>query len=139
MRKLNFFKKLRLFFEYRKLLSPIEKELELNMNARVDRVSRIYTVINIPTDVVEEPYNFRKSDIDALAQNFIKQYTSEMGQFLNQKGLSEFCKFYDVRKVDKYSYLLVFGFSLFDSRNVALRFIYTFLILISVITILIIK
>jgi hypothetical protein len=139
MKKLNFIKKLRLFFEYRRLLNSIRKELELNLNARVDFISRIYTVLNLPTDVIEEPYNFRKSDIDALAQNFIKQYTSDISTFLNQKGLSELYDFYDIKKVDKYSYLLIFGFSLFDSKKIAIRFIYILISLFLIIMFFILK
>jgi hypothetical protein len=139
MKKLNFIKKLGLFFEYRRILNSIRKELELNLNARVDFVSRIYTVLNLPTDVIEEPYNFRKSDIDALAQNFIKQYTSDISTFLNQKGLSELYDFYDIKKVDKYSYLLIFGFSLFDSKKIAIRLIYILISLFLIIMFFILK
>ena len=130
MKNLNFFKKLKLFFEYRKALNIIKKDLQLNLNARVDMISRIYTVLNLPADVIEEPYNLRKSDIDALAQTFIKQYTSDIGKFLNEKGISEFVEFYEIKKVDKYSYLLVFGFSVFNSKKIANRFTYSLITLI---------
>jgi hypothetical protein len=139
MRKVNFFKKLKLFFEYRRLLKSIDFELETNLNARIDSVSRIYTVINLPEDVIEEPYNFRKSDIDALAQTFIKQYTSDLSTFLNKKGLSELYNFYEIKKVSKYSYLLVFGFSQFDSKKVAIRFIWTLVSLVTILTLFILK
>ena len=38
-------------------------------------------------------------------------------QFLDANGLYELYDFYDVEKVDKYSYLLIFGFSLFNSQK----------------------
>jgi hypothetical protein len=127
---MNFFKKLSLFFTYRKSLLKIEKNLETQFGSRVDRAYRIYTVLNIPKELIEEPYNLRKSDIDVLAQNFIKDYSQQLSKFLDTNGLMELYDFYDIEKVEKYSYLLIFGFKLFNTqkflRNVIL--IYTPLI-----------
>ena len=59
----------------------------------------------------------RTADINSISQNFIKDYTNELSKFLNQKGLNELYDFYDIKKVDKYSYLIIYGFSLFKSNN----------------------
>jgi len=123
MRNISFFKKLSLFFTYRKSIKKIEKQLEREFNVRIDGAFRIYTVLNIPSELIEEPYNLRKADIDALAQNFIKEYSTQLSKFLDTNGLYELYDFYDVEKVDKYSYLLIFGFSLFNSQKM-LRNIY---------------
>ena len=106
-----------LFFTYRKALGKIKKQLERDFNVRIDKAQRIYTVLNIPSELIEEPYNLRKGDIDVLAQNFIKEYSSQLSRFLDANGLYELYDFYDVEKVDKYSYLLIFGFSLFNSQK----------------------
>ena len=90
-------------------------ELENRFNLRIDEANRLYTVINVPPDVVGEAYSLKKSDIDRIAENFIKEYSSELGIFLNSKGLNELYDFYDLKKVDKYSYLVVVGFSMFRS------------------------
>ena len=123
MRNISFFKKLSLFFTYRKSIKKIEKQLEREFNVRIDGAFRIYTVLNIPSELIEEPYNLRKADIDALAQNFNKEYSTQLSKFLDTNGLYELYDFYDVEKVDKYSYLLIFGFSLFNSQKM-LRNIY---------------
>lgn len=115
MKNISYLKKLSLFLEYRKAISKLERRLEQNFNARVDKASRIYTVLNIPQELIEEPYNLRKADIDNLANTYIKDYSNQLSRFLNQNGLMELYDFYKVEKVDKYSYLLIFGFSLFDS------------------------
>jgi effector-binding domain-containing protein len=95
---------------------------------RIDRADRIYTVLNIPTDLFEEPYNLRKEDIDSIAQKYIKDYISELSKFLNSIGLSEIYDFYEpVKKVDKYSYLVVIGFRQLDSVDVN-RIIYRIII-----------
>jgi hypothetical protein len=114
----NIFKNISLYFTYKQSLRKIKKQLMSEYSARVDRVGRIYTVINIPVELIE-PYNMRKSDIDNVAQNFVREYTSALSKFLNSNGLFELYDFYDIEKVEKYSYLVVFGFSLFNTQKVA--------------------
>jgi len=116
MKKISFLKKLKLFSLYKKEITNLEIELATKFNARVDRAYRVYTVLNIPTDIVEEPYNIRKSDIDNIAKTYIKEYSSQLSKLLNERGLMELFTFYQTKKVDKYSYLLVYGFSLFKSH-----------------------
>jgi hypothetical protein len=116
-KKISLYKKIGIFRGYKKTLRTIKTELEQVFGARIDNAWRIYNVINIPEDVIGEPYNLRKSDIDLIAENSIKDYTSEISKFLNSKGLQELYTFYEVKKVDKYSYLVVLGFSLFKSNE----------------------
>ena len=68
MKDISFFKKISLFFTYRKFIKLIEKQLETEFGARIDNASRIYTVLNIPENMIEEPYNLRKTDIDNLLE-----------------------------------------------------------------------
>lgn len=139
MRNISIFKKISLFFTYRKAIRKIEKQLEREFNIRIDGAYRIYTVLNVPSELIEEPYNLRKGDINTLSQNFIKEYSSQLSRFLDSNGLYELYDFYDVEKVDKYSYLLIFGFSLFNSQKV-FRNIYLYwipsIVIISILTIL---
>jgi hypothetical protein len=140
--KIPFLRKVRLFFLYRKSLQKIQTQMENNFNARIDNASRIYTVINIPSSLIEEPYNLRKEDIDNIAKNYIKEYSMKLSTFLNQNNLMELYDFYEVKKVEKYSYLVIFGFSLFNSqifmRNLYLFtfFIFLFISIISLIILL---
>jgi hypothetical protein len=77
----------------------------------------MYTVLNIPENVFEEPYNLRKSDIDNIARNYINEFRKNFSSFLVSRGLLELFDVYEVRKVDKYSYLLVFGYSLINTKK----------------------
>lgn len=113
MRNYGMFKKLKVFLNYRRTIKNIEENLERQLNARVDNAYRIYTVVNVPVEVFEEPYNFRKSDIDKISEKYIKEYFSKLSDLLNKNGLIEMYNVYDIKKVDKYSYLTVIGFSLF--------------------------
>ena len=120
-------KKISLYFFYRKTVNKCKKDLLEKVGARIDNVNRIYTVINIPKDLIDEPYNLRKSDIDALSEKFIKEYSRFISEYLDDKGLKEMYNYYNIEKVDKYSYLVVFGFSLFNTQRVAKNIIFYFL------------
>jgi hypothetical protein len=117
MKRISLYKKISIFRGYKKSLKSIKTELEQTFGARIDNAWRIYNVINIPNEVVGEPYNLRKADIDKIAESSVKEYTTELSKFLNTKGLQELYDFYEVKKVDKYSYLVVIGFSLFKSNE----------------------
>jgi hypothetical protein len=116
-KKLGFIKKIRLFSSYRKSVKSIKNILDQDFNIRIDSAHRMYTVINIPEDIIGEAYSIKKSDIDRISENYIKEYSSELSKFLNKNGLSELFEFYEIKKVDKYSYLVVIGFSLFRSHE----------------------
>ena len=120
----NIFKKIYLFFIFRRNLLKAETDLKIQFNIRVDNIFRFYTVLNVPSEVVEEPYNLRKSDIDSISRNYVKEFNSQLSQFLNSRGLYELYDLYDMEKVDKYSYLLVFGYSLFNTKRLANSLIY---------------
>jgi len=131
---MNIFKKVFLFFSFKKIINKNRIELESNFNAKIDWADRLYMVLNVPTNLIEEPYNIRKSDIDRVSQNYIKDYISELSAYLNSKGLQETYEFYEpIKKLDKYAYLIVIGFKPFKSTNFY-KFLYFFvtpLILIS--------
>lgn len=115
------FKKLKLFFSYSKTIANNRIELEQKYNIRIDNAKRLYTVINVPEEMIGEAYALKKSDIDRISENYLRQFSADLGGFLDSKGLKELYQVYDIKKVDKYSYLLVFGFSLFKSQKLYTR------------------
>lgn len=117
MKNVSLFKQIKLFNSYKKNIKKNKDELNLKFNIRIDRAYRLYTVLNVPGELVGEAYSLKKSDIDRISENYIKQYSNELGTYLNSKGLNELYDFYKIDKVDKYSYLIVFGFSLFKSQT----------------------
>ena len=116
-KNISLLKKIKIFKEYKKIIKSIKDELESSFGVRIDKAWRMYSVVNIPIEDVGEPYNLKRSDIDKIAEASIKGFSSELGIFLDAKGLKELYNFYEVQKVDKYSYLLIFGFSLFKSNE----------------------
>jgi hypothetical protein len=115
---MNIFKKIRLFSEYKKIIKSKRVDLEGSFNIRIDRAQRLYTVLNIPEELFGEPYNIRKSDIDTISQTYIKEYVTRLSTYLNSIGLTELYDFYEpIKKVDKYSYLLIMGFKPMNSAS----------------------
>lgn len=110
--KISLLKKLRIFRDFKKVLKLNKVELQEVFGARIDNAYRIYNVINIPVEEIGEPYNLRKSDIDLIAEKSVKDYSVNISKYLDSKGLQEMYDFYEIKKVDKYSYLIVIGFSL---------------------------
>ena len=117
MENISIFKKIRLFNNFKKVVKENRRELTARFNLRIDRANRLYTVLNIPEELIGEAYALKKADIDRISQNYIREYSSELSKYLNSKGLSELFDFYKIDKVGKYSYLIVFGFALFKSHK----------------------
>ena len=110
--KISLYKKIKIFGEFKKTIRLNEVELEQIFGARIDKAYRIYNVLNIPAEMVGEPYNLRSSDIDKISEKSIREYSIRISEYLDSKGLKEMYDFYEIKKVDKYSYLVVLGFSL---------------------------
>lgn len=108
-------KEIKFFLEYQRRIKQIKKELNTKFNIRIDNAYRMYTVINIPNELLGEAYSIRKGDIDIIAERYTKEYSKELSKFLNENNLSELYEIYRIQKVDRFSYLIVIGFSLFRS------------------------
>jgi hypothetical protein len=116
--KVSLFRKIKLYLQYSQIVSSNKVALG-EANIRVDMVDRLYTVVNVPEELFEGVYDTRKSDIARISQSYITEYLKNTRRMLDSMGLSELYKTYDTRKVDKYSFLIVIGFSLLDTRKVA--------------------
>jgi hypothetical protein len=134
-RNISIIKKQKVYREYKKILMRNSVELENKYNMRIDNANRMYTVLNIPEDIIGEAYSIKKSDIDKIADNYIRQYCGELGSYLNGIGMTELYDFYDLKKVDKYSYLIIIGFSMFRTDIRRERFI-KYVLPISIVTLL---
>ena len=115
--KISFYKKIKLFREYRRLIKTHKVALENNFGIRIDQAQRMYTVLNVPEELIGQSYSLIKSDIDKISQNFITEYGTGLAKFLDGQGLSELYQYNEIKKVDKYSYLLVYGFKFFKSHK----------------------
>lgn len=114
---ISIFKKIGIFKDFSKIIKENRAEIEKKYSMRIDNANRLYTVLNVPEEIVGEPYNLRKDDIDKISEKFIREFSIELSKYLDSKGLKELYSFYEIKKVDKYSYLIVVGFSLFKSNK----------------------
>lgn len=109
MKRLSFFKRLALYRSYKEVIKGNAFDMEKVFGLRIDWANRLYTVLNVPSDNIGEAYNLKKSDIDKIAEGYIKDFTIGIAKYLDSKGLKEMYDLYSVEKVDKYSYLIVIG------------------------------
>lgn len=118
-KNVSLLKKIKIFNQFKRTISKNKSELESKFNIRIDAAKRMYTVLNIPPDLIGEAFTLRKADIDKISETYIKEYSTELAKYLDTKGLNELYDFYDIKKLPeaKYSYLLVFGFSQFKSNK----------------------
>lgn len=117
---MNLFKKIKFFFEYRRIVKQNKARLEGEFNLRIDRVNRMYTVLNLPEDAII----YGKD----LSEKYIKKYLSDVDLFSKEIGLSELIGLINMKQIDKQNYLVVFGYSKFNTAKVANRLIITFLL-----------
>lgn len=138
--KVDMLKKLRLFFLWRRVINQNRALIENRFKLRKDLACRLYTVVNVPEELVGDAYSLRKGDIELITKNYVESYTQDVSKWLNENGLQELYKIYEIKKVDKYSWLLVMGFSLFKTQSFynRLYFIAIPLTILSIITLLLI-
>lgn len=120
MANVSIWRKIGLYRQYSKVISSSRAALG-QMNFRVDMVDRLYTVVNVPEELFEGIYDARKSDAMRISQGYMAEYLRNISRTFNEMGLSELYRVYDTRMVDKHSFLVVIGFSLFDTGKVAVR------------------
>ncbi len=142
MRRISFLRKLQLFLSYRRVIKSSKDELLNTFNLRIDYADRLYTVLNIPEETFGEAYVFKKNEIEKVSEAYVKEYVNAVGKNLSTKGLSELFRIYKIERVDKLSYLVVLGYSLFSSNkfynNLYYKFI-PFLIIASTLTYFLLK
>ena len=110
-------KKIKLFFLWRNTIKESKFELEQKFKLRIDGAQRLYTVINVPEELIGEAFALKKSDIVRISETYVRSYSAELSDFLNKKNLQELYRVYEIKKVDKFSYLMIIGFSLFKSQR----------------------
>jgi hypothetical protein len=118
-KKISLYRKIKLFKQFKKTINENQVELQTKFNLRIDAAQRMYTVLNISPESIGEAFALKKTDVDRISETYIKEYSNELAKYLDTKGLNELYDFYDIKKITdaKYSYLIVFGFSLFRSNK----------------------
>ena|ERR1035437_3132335 len=114
--KIPFWKKIKLFFTYKNAIKQASFILQNEMNLRFDRVGRLYTVLNLNA---EDIANYGPKLSAQIVQKYINDYISKADKLFLNLGLTELIGLVEIKKIDELNYLIVFGYSLFNSRKVA--------------------
>jgi hypothetical protein len=89
---------------------------------------------------MEEPYNLRTSDIDTISQTYVREYINKISNYLDSLGLKELYDFYEpVKRVEKYSFLIVLGYKPFNSveyNTIVYYRILPFIVILSIVALL---
>ncbi len=121
-KNLNIFKRIKLYRNYRRILRNNEEVLKSKKyNLRVDYVGRLYTVVNLPTDVQKDIKTYGTK----LAEKYIGEYVSEVDKLFASIGISEYVGILDVKQETELDYVIVFGFKFIDTAKFANRLLMT--------------
>ena len=114
--KISFWKKISLFFTYRKAIKQSSFLILNEVNLRSDRVGRLYTILNLNS---EDILNYGPKLSSQIVQKYINDYMSKVDKMFLQLGLNELIGLMEIKKIDELNYLVVFGYSFFNSARVA--------------------
>lgn len=106
---MNVFKKLKYYKFYKKIIKDNKDMLNRKYNLRIDDAYRLYTVLNMPTDV--EAYGSK------LTEKYLTEYISKVDTALMELGLNELIGIGEMKKIDEINYLIIFRFSLMDTAK----------------------
>lgn len=107
------FQKIKLYSEYKKIIRENEEELQNKFSLRRDLVNRLYTVIHLDDEIVKQYYP------EDISKPYIAKFSTEVDNFLSTKGLRELVALRKVERITDEDYLVVIGYSLFDTAKVA--------------------
>jgi hypothetical protein len=114
--KIPFWKKVKLFYSYRKSTKQSAFLLQNEANLRIDRVGRLYTVLALNAEDIQ---NYGPKLSSQIVQKYINDYILKVDKIFFQLGLNELVGLMEIKKIDELNYLVVFGYSLFNSAKVA--------------------
>jgi hypothetical protein len=113
---INFFKEIKIWILVRRVARKSENILEEN-NLRVDWVGRMYTVINLPDEIIENPY---------LEETYVISQLREYDKILISLGLADIV-YPEFSKIEGEAAYLLILYPESDYLNWS-RFIFNFII-----------
>jgi hypothetical protein len=138
---MNIFKKIQLFFFYKKVINDNKEELLKKFNIRIDDIYRMYTVVTIDEDEFKKyggdaPVLYKIPDIDTyldqsqatrdglingemFLQKKVSHYLFALEQYLNEKGLIELFGMSSNQKIDKQNRKIVIEYRFISTKRIA--------------------
>lgn len=109
------FKKIRLYKAYRKIVKEKEQELLSKFNVRVDKLGRLYTVINVPP----QADTFGPTDGPRITKALLQNWLNKLDNYLIEIGVKEFTAVQELKEIDEMNYLLIIKFKLLNVSKIA--------------------
>lgn len=113
---MNYWKKLKHFRHYKKLLKQNKGLLLQNYNMKIDDVYRCYTVVNFPPEDQENVRQYGYYYID----NKMREYIKNVQEFFAALGLFEMIGVSELKQLDDYNVLLIIEFKHLNSKKIRL-------------------
>ncbi len=114
--KISIFKKIKLYFTYKKIIKKASFVLQNETNLRLDKVGRLYTVLNVN---VEDIKNYGPKLSSQIIQKYVNDYITRVDKLFLQIGLTELVGLLDIKKLDETNYLIIFGYSFLNTSRIA--------------------
>jgi len=111
---MNIFKRIKLYYEYKKLLKDNIEDLQSKYSFRVDNINRIYTVIHIPDDIKV----YGPEHIEALTEEWLKKWLIRLDTYLVNIHLKEFLNRDTLTKIDDQNFLLVLRYKYLNLEKI---------------------
>jgi hypothetical protein len=112
--KLNLSKRLRYFYMYKKTLKYYKKDLKSKYNLEIDRLQRMWTVISIPKENLQDVKKYGHKYIDNEVENFIK----ETDIYFRQINIVEFIKIENIEIINPLEVGVVFSFKFLKPQKI---------------------
>lgn len=109
------FKKYRLYKLYRSLIKKHEQEFLEKFNIKIDRIGRLYTVVNVPPQLD----TFGPKDGPRITKTLLQNYLNKLDNFLIEIGVKELTKVQELTEIDEMNYLLIIRYNYLDVANIA--------------------
>jgi hypothetical protein len=114
--KISLWKKIKLYFVYKKIVKQASFLLQNETNLRLDKVGRLYTVLNVN---VEDIKNYGPKLSAQIIQKYVNDYIATVDKAFFQIGLTELVGLLDIKKLDETNYLIIFGYSFLNTKRIA--------------------
>jgi hypothetical protein len=108
-------KKYRLYRLYKSLIKKHEAEFLEKFNVKIDRVGRLYTVINMPPQLD----TFGPKDGPRITKTLLQNWLNKLDNFLIEIGVKELTKVQELTELDESNYLLIIRFNYLNVANIA--------------------
>lgn len=110
---MNLFKRFKFYFEYKHLLKTHKKELLDKYNVRIDKINRIYTVINVP----DESHVYGVNQGKILSETWLRNWLAEFDQYLINNDIKELTDIVEISQVDSQNFLLILEYKYLNIAN----------------------